>query len=305
MGGFMSKLLRFAAIISLALAAVVLGAGAAGAADTHAWHANRCTGTLAKPGVLAGTYRGDVVVTGVCAVNGGAARIKGNLILAAGSTLNATFALNDVTGKGTSSLTVRGDIRVGAGAVLGMGCEPNFQPCSDDPNAATGGTLTGHNRVIGNVTAWRALAVIVHASKIGGSLILVGGGGGRTCAIPATGIFAQLKSPVFSDAEDNTIGGNLIYAGLRTCWLGGLRNHVRGNIADIHNKMADPDANEVLTNVVRGSIACFGNSPAVQYGDSMGSPNRIHGHAYGQCSFRVRKPNPAPSGPLEPISVKI
>ena len=34
----------------------------------------------------------------MCAVNGGAAVIKGDLILAPGSALNATFALNDVAG---------------------------------------------------------------------------------------------------------------------------------------------------------------------------------------------------------------
>ena len=300
----MLKLLRLAAVTSLALAVAVMGAEAAGAAETHHGQPNTCTGTLAKPGVLAGTFRGDVVVTGVCVVNGGAAVIKGDLILARGSALNATFALNDVAGTGTSSLTVRGDIRVGRGATLGMGCEPNFQPCSDDPNAASGGTLTGHSHVGGDVRASRALGVIIHASKINGSVTLNSGGGGKTCAVPTTGIFSLLQSPVFSDFEDNTIGGSLTVTGLRTCWLGALRNHVRANIVVAGNKMADPDAGEVLTNVVRGSIACFRNSPAVQYGDSGGSPNRVYGRAFGQCSFRVRKPNPAPSGPLAPISVK-
>ena len=256
-------------------------------------------------GVLAGTYRGNVVVTGVCQVNGGAAVIKGDLILAPGSVLNATFALNDVANTGTSSLTVRGDIKVQHGAVLGMGCEPNQMPCTDDPNAATGGTLTGQNHVSGDVIGSRALAVIVHASTIRGDASLRGGGGGVTCAVPATGIFASLQSPVFSDFEDSTIGGNLTITGLRTCWLGALRNHVRENVVDANNKMADPDANEALANVIHGSIACFANSPAVQYGDSGSSPNQVRRHAFGECAFNVRQPNPAPSGPLEPISVKI
>lgn len=59
-----------------------------------------CTGTFKTPGVLAGKYKGGVVVTGVCAVNGGAAVVQGDLILAPGSALNATFALNDVAGTG-------------------------------------------------------------------------------------------------------------------------------------------------------------------------------------------------------------
>jgi hypothetical protein len=255
--------------------------------------------------VLAGTFHGDVVVTGVCVVNGGAAVIKGDLILAPGSALNATFALNDVTRKGKSSLTVGDDIKVGFGAVLAMGCEPNFGPCTDDQKAKTGGTLTGHNVVFGDVRGSKALAVIIHASTIFGDLSLRGGGGGVTCAVPATGIFHALKSPVFSDSEDNAIGGDLRYTGLRTCWLGALRNNVQENVIDTNNTMADPDANEILANVVHDSIACFDNHPAVQYGDSMSSPNLVLDHALGECAFSVRRPNPAPSGPLAPISVKI
>src|SRR5215471_164896 len=120
----MLRLLRFAAIVSLALGTVVVGASAAGAAVAHPQQPHFCTGTLAKPGVLAGTFHGDVVVVGACAVNGGAALIRGDLILTSGSVLNATFALNDVTGKGTSSLTVFENVKVGSGAVLAMGCEP-------------------------------------------------------------------------------------------------------------------------------------------------------------------------------------
>jgi hypothetical protein len=74
--------------------------------------------------------------------------------------------------------------------------------------------------------------------------------------------------------------------------------------------MADPDAMEILANHVRGSIACFRNSPAVNYGDSGSSPNKVKGNAFGECGFNVLQPNPAPSpgvpaGPLEPISVKV
>ena len=218
----MLKMIRLASVASLVLAIVVMGAGAAAAAEAHHGQHNTCTGTLTAPGVLAGTFRGNVVVTGVCAVNGGAAVIKGDLILAPGSVLNATFALNDVAGTGTSSLTVRGDVRVRKGATLAMGCEPNFSPCSDDPNA------TGHNQVSGDVRASQALGVLLHASKIRGNVTMRGGGGSVTCAVPSGGIFGFLGSPVFSDAEDNNIGGNLSIIGLRTCWMGALRNHVQG-----------------------------------------------------------------------------
>ena len=301
----MLKGLRLVTVTSLALAIVTMAAGAAGAAETQRQQVGTCAGTLTAPGVLAGTYHGDVVVIGACAVNGGAAVIKGDLILAPHSVLNATFALNDVAKTGTSSLTVHGDIKVGTGATLAMGCEPNFSPCSDDPNAGTGGTLTGQNKVSGSVRASGALGVLLHASKIHGDVSMIGGGGGLTCAVPTTGFFSVLGSPVFSDAEDNTIGGGLSIAGLQTCWMGALRNQVGASIFTGFNTMADPDANEVLANVVRGNIACVGNTPAAQYGDSASSPNKVRGTAFGECAFNVRQPNPAPSGPPTPISVKI
>jgi hypothetical protein len=301
----MRKMLRLAAITSLALATVVLGAGAAGAAQAGHHQPSTCTGTFKAPGVLAGKYKGNVVVTGVCVVNGGAALVKGNLILAPGSALNATFALNDVAGTGTSSLTVKGDVKVGPGALLAIGCEPNFNPCTDDPNVGTGGTLSGQNKVFGDVRAFQALGVLLHASTIKGDVSLHGGGGAESCDPPFPGIFADLGSPPFSDAEDNIIGGDLTMTGLRSCWLGALRNSVRGNVIVAGNTMADPDAMEILANRVHGSIACVRNSPAVQYGDSGGSPNQVRRHAFGQCGFNVRQPNPSPSGPLTPISVKV
>lgn len=301
----MGKIVRLAAVTSLVLGTVVLGAGAAGAAQADGHQSRICTGTFSAPGVLAGTYKGDVVVTGVCVVNGGAAVIKGDLILAPGSALNATFALNDVAGTGTSSLTVKGDVKVRPGALLAMGCEPKFSPCTDDPHAGTGGTLTGQNKVFGDVRAFQALGVLLHASTIKGDVRLRGGGGAASCNPPFPGIFADLGSPPFSDAEDNSIGGDLTITGMKSCWLGALRNSVRGNILVADNTMADTDAMEILANLVRGSIACFNNSPAVQYGDSASSPNQVKRHAFGECAFSVRQPNPSPGGPLEPISVKI
>jgi hypothetical protein len=301
----MRKTLRIAVITSLVLGTVVLGAGAAGAAQAGGHQPSTCTGTFKSPGVLAGKYKGDVVVTGVCAVNGGAAVIKGDLILAPGSALNATFALNDVAGTGTSSLTVKGDVKVRSGALLAMGCEPNFNPCTDDPNAGTGGTLTGQNKVSGDVRAFQSLGVLLHASTIKGSVSLLGGGGAESCNPPFPGAFADIGSPPFSDAEDNSIGGNLTMAGMHSCWLGALRNSVRGDVFVAGNTMADPDAMEILANLVHGSIGCFNNSPAVQYVDSASSPNQVKRHAFGECGFNVRQPNPSPNGPLMPISVKI
>jgi hypothetical protein len=295
---YMLKILRVAAITSLVLGTIALGAGAAGADNPP----NTCTGTLLSPGVLAGTYHGDVVVTGLCLVDGGAAVIKGDLILAPGAALGGTYIHNDVAGTGTSSLTVLGDVEVGSDAVLAMGCDPKTTtPCTDDPNA------TGQNRVTGDVRGKNALGIIVYASTIKGDLSVHGGGGGVTCAPPFPGIFAAVGSPAFSDAEDNTIGGDLKITGLQTCWAGAMRNSVRGNVSFADNTMADPTASLLLANHVGGSIACFGNTPAVQYStvSSLNSPNLVRQDASGECGFRVRLPNPSPDGPLTLISVKV
>lgn len=294
---------RIAAATALALSCLVVGAGAAAASPPPS-HSSTCTGTLTAPGVLAGHFRGNVTIEGFCLVNGGDTDIGGNLVLTPGSALNATFALNDVAGTGKSSLDVWGDMVVGNGAVLALGCEPNFSPCADDPAAGTGGTLTGDNTIHGDLASRNALGVIVHATHIHGDVTQVGGGGGLSCNVPTTGVFSELHSPVFSDYENNSVGGNLVALGIRSCYFGGLRNHVRGNVVFSYNTFGDPDASEVLANHVGGNLSCADNLPAVQFGDSASVSNQVEGHASGQCAFYVRQPNPSPSGPPTPISVR-
>jgi hypothetical protein len=189
--------------VSLALGTAVLGTGTAAAATSQT-----CTGTLQSPCVLAGTYKGNVVVTGLCLVNSGAAVIDGNLVIAADGAVGATYARNDVAGTGTSSLTVRGNVTVGSGGVMALGCDPAGEPCVDDQSATTA-----------------------------------------------------------------------------------------------HRVLADPTADMIVSNHVGGSLACAGNSPAAQFAVG-GSANVVRGFAAGQCGFTVKKPNPAPDGPLQPISVR-
>lgn len=71
----------------------------------------------------------------------------------------------------------------------------------------------------------------------------------------------------------------------------------------LHITMADPDAMEIATSTIRGDLACFANSPAIQFGDSAGSPNIVGGLASGQCGFSVLIPSPEPSGPLTRVSI--
>ncbi len=135
--------------------------------------------------------------------------------------------------------------------------------------------------------------MIVHASTIGGNVNEFGGGGGVSCTVPTTGIFPVLQSPVFSDYEDNAIGGNFTISGLQTCWLSALRNKVQRSVVDTNNTFADPDADEVISNTIEGGMVCYGNSPAVQLGDSRGVPNELRGLAVGESAFATTQPNPA------------
>jgi hypothetical protein len=288
----MQKILRLAAVMSLALGTAVLGASTAQASA-----GTTCTGTLESPGVLVGTYNGNVTVTGLCVVDSGAAVINGNLVIRADGAVGAAFALNHATGTGTSSLTVRGNVTVGSGAVLSLGCEPAGEPCSDAPDATTA------HRVLGNVSASSPLGVVFYADRIGGNVQVSGGGGGVSCDPPFPGIFASVDSPAFSDAEDNVIGGNLTFTGLRSCWLGAIRNSVGGNVTMTGNTLADPTADMIVSNHVGGNLTCTGNSPAAQFAVG-GSANQVRGNAAGECGFGVKKPNPAPDGPLQPISVR-
>jgi hypothetical protein len=269
------------------------------AASASAAVTTTCSGTLTSPGVLTGTYRGNVIVNGFCKVNAGQAVVTGNLTIAPGGGVVAAFAKNHKTHKGFSSLTVNKNVVVGRGASLILGCEPNFFTCVDDKS----NTLQSRGVIGGSLLASRPLGVLVHNSTISGVVTENGGGGGTSCQ-PA-GIFALFQSPPYSDYEDNILGDSVSVTQLHSCWAGMLRNTVFGTLTFSSNKMGDPDANEVLHNYVNRSLTCQGNVPAVQYGDSGSSPNAVHGSASGQCSFSRRVPNPAPNGPLSPISVRV
>lgn len=265
-----------------------------------------CSGTARSPGTLAGTYTA-VAIHGVCAVNAGPALVRGDLTVDGGGALLAIFALNDHSGHGHSGLTVRGNLIVQRGATLALGCEamvvPVFGradavfPCADDPQHARP-TLSSHDVIGGRLIARNSLGVLVHNSTITEGVTQTGGGGGVNCQ--AKGIFSRFKSPVYSDYEDNRIGGDLTVSGLRSCWFGALRNQVRGSLIATADVMANQAAMQVATNAVRSDLTCRADRPAVQFGD--GDPNRVGRQASGQCAFGVILRSPAPrahlSGPV-------
>jgi hypothetical protein len=294
----------------LAAAALIVPLGSLGGsalASATTTSATTCTGAPNDPGTLAGGTYSTVSVTGVCAVDGGQVTVTGDVTVAAGATLVAAFA-NNSAGPGTSGITVDGNIDVGSGATLLLGCEAAHFACVDDPNQ-NAPTLNSPDTVKGSIVATDPLGVVVHLTTIGGDATQSGGGGGPSCA--PSGIFALFQSPVYSDYEDNSIGGNIRVTGLTSCWLGGIRNDIAGSATYSDNALTDPDANEILTNHIGGNFLCSDNSPAIEYGDSHGSPNVVGGFATGQCAFGVEQPDPAPvpgpqgnpAGPATPISV--
>lgn len=280
-----------------ALATVAISAAPAQAKSHHPF---RCSGTSAKPGVLTGKQRHGVIVEGLCEVNSGAARVTGTVKLKPGATLLAAYGLNHKTGKPGSSLTVKGDVIVGRGATFVMGCGPPEFGCLDDPNPSNP-MLVSHSTVTGNLVSRAPLGVIVHLSKIGGSIREKGGGGGLSCAPPTTGAFAMLMSPVFSDYEESSVHGGISVKDLTTCWLGIASMKIHGSVTLVNNETGDPDGVEVLVNRIHGNLACRGNShppgspPIAQpVWDSAEitmntlyprkpQPNDVHGKRAGQC----------------------
>lgn len=264
----------------------ILGLAAAGSASASS---SVCSGTVDSPGTLAGSYS-NVTVNGVCFVNGGPTTVSGTLTVSPGSILLSVFANNDVTGTGTSSLSVTRNVVVGPGATLMMGCGTDLG-CFDDST----GMAVSTDTVGGNLTATQPLSLIMHDDTVTGNVTESGGGGGLSCD-PIEPVF---PFGVYSNLENVAIGGNLTVTGLQTCWFGALRTSAT-NMTFSNNATADPDGNEIDTNQVSHNLSCSGNSPAAQFGDGGGAPNTVGHQASGECGFNVLQPL---HGVLTPMSV--
>lgn len=252
------RLMKRGARVAVA-AGLALATTSAGAAVVQAAGPRTCSGSLQKPGVLKGTDPHGAIVKGVCAVSGGKAHVIGTLTVRSGAVLEAAFGLNH------STLTVTGDLVVGRGAAVILGCKVNpggsGLPCIDEPNMKAP-TLVSHVSISGNIVASSPLGVLVHNSSIGRNITETGGGGGPstlTCPTPTSGIFAAFMSPVYSDVEDAAVGGNVAIRNMVSCWLGLARDTVRGNVTINHNEMGDPDAIEIIANHIGKNLSCSGN----------------------------------------------
>lgn len=255
-----------------------------------------CQGTLKKPG-HAPSLSLNLVVRGVCFVDRGTATVVASVTVEPRATLVAAFGLHH------SRLNVSGNIFVRKGGTLLLGCDPAEFACIDDPHPKHP-TLRSRSFVGGSLIATAALGVVVHVATIGHNVSQSGGGGGLTCK--PKGPFAAFKSPVYTAYESSQVGGRLAVRHLHSCWLGVINNRIGETATVSSNLMADPDANEVVSNVVLRDLVCWRNQPKVQYGDSHGKPNRVGRHALFQCGFRRLVPDPAGQAKhLEHISVRL
>jgi hypothetical protein len=156
-------------------------------------------------------------------------------------------------------VTIRGGLVIEAGATFVLGSEENPTPT---------GTISG------GVHATNAASVQIHFTTINGGIDVHGGAG------PFGGPFEVTWIAI----EDNHINGGATINGYNGFWFGFIRNHVNGSVNLNNNVVADPDGNEYVTNTIRGTLNCAGNSPAPQVGDSEGLPNQVTGAKTGQCT---------------------
>jgi len=259
---------RAAAGFGFVLALFMVSPGVASAGTSN--HGNvTCRGGSIAPG----TYQ-SLRIAGICSLDAGDVRVRGDVTILSKGGLNAGF--------GGSNITVERDVVMRWKSLMVLGCEPGAFVCFNDPDQTTG-TLSTNDRVEGSLLATGATLLVVHHSHLG-AVIQSGGGGGVSCSVFPLG---PSGPPAYTDYEDNTITGDATVVSLRTCWSGFIRNRVGGSVTYSDNKLADPDANEVVTNVIKHNLVCTTNSPKVQIGDSGGLPNKVGGKALGQCAALV------------------
>jgi len=198
--------------------------------------------------------------------------IVGNRYVPAGQTLNVHGSLTIFRGSCLDAFTlgtvhVSGNVSVGWSGILALGCTPYSV---ETPEPCYGQTT--HDTVGGSITAIGALTMYLDGDWIGGDVVSIMGGPGVTLS-------PYVNFPI----KDNVIGGNVMITAWRGAWWGFIRNTTYGSVTLIGNAGADPDAAEVVTNVIGGNLTCLGNTPGAQIGDSRGSPNVVGGHKFGEC----------------------
>lgn len=254
------RLWRVAAGAVMVTAAVVMSSTAAMAAPTGPMPYT-CTGGDIPPGDYA-----SITVTGFCDVADGAViTVVGNVNVAAGAVLDAQSA--------PSTITVGHNVTAATGALLGLGCQPDFPHNTGHPCVVDS---TGHSviTVAGNITTTDANTVLLNGITVNGNVTLTGGGGDIPWSI-----------------KNNAIAGNLTVSNVTADWLGVLFNHISGNTTLTNITATDPgDPGRkifVVRNTIGKNLNCTGLAPGVSGGFFPGEVNTVGRNATGQCASLV------------------
>jgi hypothetical protein len=251
-----------------ALATGLVGATGIASASQSGPPAYTCTGgDLASQtftSIPSGTYS-SITVAGVCNVAPGAAiNVVGNFNVDPGAFFDGQSV--------TSTITVGHNVTAGAGALLGLGCQPTNAigmfagvPCMDNPAGQTVITVDG------NVTTTNADTVLLRGLTVGGNVTLTGGGGDIPWSI-----------------KGDTIGGNLTISEVTADWLGVQFNHIGNNATLTDITATDPGdpgrTVAVVENTVLHNLNCTGLAPGVSPGFIPGETNHVGHNATGQCA---------------------
>ena len=275
---------RLAGVLVAAAALLFAGGGAlspgVARASTGAPAFTCSGGTLLTPQVIpSGTYKSVNVADGFCVMQG-TYKITGSLTVGAGAFLDAAvffgFPPYDYGAPCNVSLNVSGGVRVGQGGALYLG------------NGAGTGCPSSNDVVNGGITASGAESLVVHGTTVNGGITMRGGGGGTDCQPTDASPFAP-----YTDVEDTQVNGGISVTGLSTCWLGLIRDAVKGTMSVNDNTMGDPDAIEIGLNTIQGTLACSGNAlafpgpggvPTNSFDGSPPNPNAVTGAETGQCA---------------------
>jgi hypothetical protein len=234
-----------------------------------------CTGgdfsTFDLVPIPSGHYE-SITVKGACFIPPGAViRVDEDVHVKAGAVLDAQSA--------PSTITVGEDVIADAGALLGLGCQPDYVDSKGKP-IKTGHPCTlvpdGHSTITvkGDVKAFGANTVLLNGITVNGNVKLIGGGGDIPWSI-----------------KNNTIKRNLTIRGVTADWLGVLFNKIGRNATLTNISVTDPGDPGRLVFVVRNKIgrdlACTGLTPGVSGGFFPGEVNTVGRHATGQCASLV------------------
>jgi hypothetical protein len=170
--------------------------------------------------------------------------------LASGSYKKLVVPAGETCDGTLADIDVRGGVRVGEDATFVLGSEE----LGEDTGTIRGG-----------IRADAPASLQLHFAHISGGVKMLGGTG------------------FFSTVEDNVIHGRATIDGYSGFWLGFIRNKVHGTVKLSNNVMEDDDANEFVTNTIKGNLVCHNNIPDPQVGDSEGLPNVVSGRKVDQC----------------------